>query len=560
MFRETLEFLPDHQDSGILTRRGFDKILREAWKPPSDKQYAAMCQAIWKHTEHTETSEQEFTADLQRQGFTWDQLVMLQESHDWDNHNWRTGVAEMFLPSTDTLFKAVQAIQNYEKEDACRTKILQYLDRDSNNELQLTEVQELLELSGDESAVLDVSTYNLMIEEAGGDVSKGVLTMDEFERLLTDYQERGWVGSCTDLHSALVERGKLDPDELGLKAGSFDSDLAPHDAVMRWVDGDLNGKINREELNKLLAACRGHITDDEWRVMCNAGGADPKVGFNKHEFERLQRATFTFTHSWLPSSTELYGAILELHGEVDLYPDPVALQRGYTHSHLKEALASRPFGGSISQMMMAKVFEHIGRPPLTDDEYEQLCEKVGSVYCQATAFGSLTSLMISCTVLFFAQVQQSSHRDTWFYFNEHLDGAAIGAYHLEWVPYGLVDCQALNNAIATSATLPLRVTISNGHVVDLSSWATSGIATQSASGGRDYAVQRGAGLTAKALIYVRAQRTAPAETISLVPQSDLCSNCKAIRILLMFVVRNVHSWRRAIQTSLLLWTYAVDFT
>ena len=160
-FKETFQFVPDHQvqGSGILTRRGFDKLLREAWKPPTDKQYAAMCQAIWKHTEHMEKSKEEFIAELQKQGFTWDHLLILQESHDWDNHNWRTGAAESFLPTTDAMFNSLKAIQVRDKEDACRAAIMKFLDRDSNNELQLTELKELLEVSGDDGAVLDERMY-----------------------------------------------------------------------------------------------------------------------------------------------------------------------------------------------------------------------------------------------------------------------------------------------------------------------------------------------------------------------------------------------------------------
>ena len=74
---------------------------------------------------------------------------------------------------------------------------------------------------------------------------------------------------------------------------------------------------------------------------------------------------------------------------------------------------------------------------------------------------------------------------------------------LEWVPYPLVDSQMLNDAIAAPAS-PLSVTVSNGCVVDLSRWTTTGIATQIGSEqGETFAVQQGAGLTAKALIYAR---------------------------------------------------------
>ena len=371
-----MQFVPDRHDSGILTRRGLDVLLHKAWKPPSDKQYTAMCTAIWKHNSlGTSASEQEFIAELRDHGFSWDQILHLQECHDWDNHNWRTGKAEMFLPTTETMYNAIQANLAAEKEYACREAVVKYLDKDGNNELQLSELRELVELSGDDAAALDEITYRHMIRAAGGDESKEMLTVDDFDRLLTDFQELGWVPSCTDMYSVLVDQGKLDPCVQNL--GKFASELNPHDAVMEWVDGDQNGKLDREELNKLLAACYCPITDADWRLMCDAGGADPKIGFNEAQFLRLQHATFSFSHSWLPSSTELYGAIMELHGEVALHPDPDARDRDYAQSHLQEAMTGRPFGGVISRVMLDKVFQHLGRSPLTDDEYEQLFETVG---------------------------------------------------------------------------------------------------------------------------------------------------------------------------------------
>ena len=402
-FSETLEFVPDHHDSGILTRRGFDALLRKAWKPPSDKQYTAMCQAIWKHNPlGTAASEQEFIAELQENGFSWDQILHLQECHDWDNHNWRTGKAEMFLPTTETMYNSIQATLADEKEYARREAVVKYLDKDGNNELQLAELQELVELSGEDGAALDEITYRHMIREAGGDESREVLTVDDFDRLLTYFQELGWVPSSTDMYNALVDQGKLDACVQYL--GKFDSELNPHDAVMGWIDGDQNGRLHREELNKLLATCRSRITDDEWQLMCDAGEADPKIGFNEDQFLRLQHATFSFSHSWLPSSTELYGAIMELHGEVALHPDPDALHRDYAQSHLQEAMTGRPFGGSISRVMLEKVFQHLGRSPLTDDEYEQLFEKVGcwkteSLWLLACLGGLCVVLIVRTIVL-----------------------------------------------------------------------------------------------------------------------------------------------------------------
>eukprot|EP01043_Picozoa_sp_COSAG02_P036318 COSAG02_NODE_2652_length_8323_cov_32.383268_2_plen_398_part_00 len=352
-----------------------------------------MCQALWKHTPpETNTSQQDFIAELQENGFTWDHLHCLQESHNWDRHDWHTGLAERFVPATDIICKAIQKLLAEEDEDACRAKLLKYLDLDGNKELQLAEMQELVQLSG--GGVLDEATYKHMVQAATADPEREVLTLEEFERSLTEFQELDWVGSSVEIYSKLVEQGKLQPDNLELNAEKFDSELSPEEMVTAWIDEDKDGRLGREELNKLLEACRHRITNDDWRMMCKRGGADMKIGFNQEQFLRLQHSTFSFSHSWLPSSVELYEAIMELHGEVALHPEPDAVARDHAHHHLKEAMSGAPFGGSLNRVMLDKVFRLLDRSALTDDEYGRLFEQVScSVYRSLRHLQQIFSLL-----------------------------------------------------------------------------------------------------------------------------------------------------------------------
>ena len=62
----------------------------------------------------------------------------------------------------------------------------------------------------------------------------------------------------------------------------------------------------------------------------------------------------------------------------------------------------------------------------------------------------------------------------------------------------------LEDCWATAAVplSPLKVNVSDGHIVDLSRWLTDGIATRSTCGDEDCFCQQGAGLTPKALTYL----------------------------------------------------------
>lgn len=156
------------------------------------------------------------------------------------------------------------------------------------------------------------------------------------------------------------------------------------------------------------------------------------------------------------------------------------------------------------------------------------------------------------------QVGQNSYQDVWFYFAENFDDLADGNYQHEWVPFRLVDCQKLNDATAAPLASPLSVTISDGDVVNLSRWASEGIANRHSNGAtaRDYAVQQGAGLSAKELVYVRAQRAGAAGPSSSPPldrhkSADVATCCLPC---------NFCSWRTTIPASLLRWTFARRFT
>ena len=381
-FKKPFKFVPDHTDSGILTRRGLDDLLREAWDPPSDKQYEAMSETIVHHNidpPRKDLSEQEFMDQLAKEGFTPDQVLHLQDCHDWDNHNWYTGNAEMFIPTSKALHEAITRIRADEKENKCRTEILKYVDDNSDNKLHLEELQELLnhvkDHTGVDEGVLEEGTYQNMIREAGGDVAQGILTVEEFERCMTDYQALGWMPSSVDLHNSLVAKGKIE-GQLLLDTDELDARMSDHDAVIAWVDKDQDGRLGREEMNVLLRATQQPISDDEWRKMCEVGEADPKIGFDEAQFDRLQHATLSFSHSWLPSSAEFYGAIKELHGEIALHPDQNEVQMNHHEDHLKEAMAGPPLGDSLSRPILDRVFEQLARKPLTDDEYERLFERV----------------------------------------------------------------------------------------------------------------------------------------------------------------------------------------
>ena len=400
----------------------------------------------------------------------------------------------MFLHSSEVLFAAIVKIQRHEEETRCRKQVLAYLDQNSDIMLHLEELQELFDhvkqhMQSKADNTLQEATYMKMIQEAGGEsMEQKVLTLEGFERCLTDYQEQGWIPSSFVLHNSLLETGKITTGVIELETKELlesERHNNAHDAVMGWIGDNQDNRLGRDEIDKLRRrVTQDHLTDEDWRRMCQAGDADPKVGFTAKEFEHLKHTTFTFCHTWLPSSSNLYGVIKELHCELALEPDMKDIKAKHHEDYLQDMM-QQDHGDALSKQNIDQVFVRLNRRVLTELQFNDYSDKVDA----------------------------DAHMDVWFYFDGGNDeGEYMYQLLIEWAPFTATDSERLEEAIRhsliTSSNHPdlfsgdLNIMCEAQHEVDLSVWDVQGRvrAFQTNSRGDKTMVQQGAGLSSKELI------------------------------------------------------------
>ena len=487
------EWRPDKQgvDGEILSRDGLSRLLFGSQKAMSDVSFHKFCEAVLFASKETEP---ELTVEeLREKGFTKAHIEHLQQTTNWESHDRLTGNPRMFLPSSEELGSAIVEFQRATQEEQCLDVVLAWIDSDGDGVLSRDELQRLVELD-EETEEMTEEGYLWLCEQVGADTHGKGLTSSQFRECMSMYQHLAWLPSSLDLVNALVRRGDVAGDKALGEAATADLEaqqgqvqVDPKKALFDWLDKDHNGRLRRAELDRLILATHERLQDHEYVEMCRIVNAQPKTGFTQSEFERLQHATFTFTHPWLPSCAELAGAIKELHGSSALEPDEETLEHEHHSNTLKDVMADASFWeefdcpyGYLTKELLQRICQAGGRAIVNDADWMRMCTLVD----EGEGFFGFTRLDADGT-------------HPWFYYDTNDDGD----YTHEWAPYSAEDCQKIEEAISR-VPCPEFVQVNDGaHVVDLRNWAADSkrAVQHKADRSKSYSVKRGVGLTAKQL-------------------------------------------------------------